>query len=45
MEVRLDKEAALLETVLFLESEPLDEATLSRITGLGREVVLSLIHI
>jgi len=39
MEVRLDKEAALLETVLFLESEPLDEATLSRITGLGREVV------
>ena len=25
MEVRLDKEAALVETVLFLESEPLDE--------------------
>jgi segregation and condensation protein B len=39
MEVRLDKEAALLETVLFLESEPLDEAALSRITGLARDVV------
>jgi segregation and condensation protein B len=39
MEVRLDKEAALIETVLFLESEPLDEAALSRITGLGKEVV------
>jgi segregation and condensation protein B len=39
MEVRLEKEAALVETVLFLESEPLDEATLSRITGLSREVV------
>jgi segregation and condensation protein B len=39
MEIRLDKEAALLETVLFLESEPLDEASLSRITGLARDVV------
>jgi segregation and condensation protein B len=39
MEVRLDREAALVETVLFLESEPLDEVALSRITGLGREVV------
>jgi segregation and condensation protein B len=39
MEVSLDKEAALVETVLFLESEPLDEAALSRITGLARDVV------
>jgi segregation and condensation protein B len=39
MEVRLDKEAALVETVLFLESEPLDENVLSRITGLARDVV------
>jgi segregation and condensation protein B len=39
MEPRLDKEAALVETVLFLESEPLDEAALARITGLSRDVV------
>ena len=39
MEIRLDKEAALVETVLFLESEPLDEAAISRITGLAHEVV------
>jgi segregation and condensation protein B len=39
MELQLDKEAALIETVLFLESEPLDEAALSRITGLASEVV------
>jgi segregation and condensation protein B len=39
MEIRLEKEAALVETVLFLESEPLDEAALSRITGLARDVV------
>jgi segregation and condensation protein B len=39
MEVRLEREAALVETVLFLESEPLDEAALSRITGLARDVV------
>jgi segregation and condensation protein B len=39
MEIRLEKEAALIETVLFLEAEPLDEAALSRITGLAKEVV------
>jgi segregation and condensation protein B len=39
MEVRLEKEAALVETVLFLESEPLDEGSLARITGLSRDVV------
>jgi len=39
MEANLDREAALLETILFLESEPLDEAALSRISGLGRDVV------
>jgi segregation and condensation protein B len=39
MEIRLEKEAALIETVLFLESEPLDEAALARITGLARDVV------
>ena len=39
MELRLEREAAILETVLFLESEPMDEAALSRATGLDREVV------
>jgi segregation and condensation protein B len=39
MEARLEKEAAIVETVLFLESEPLDIASLSRITGLARDVV------
>jgi len=39
MEVRLEKEAALVQTVLFLESEPMDEAAISKATGLGREVV------
>ncbi len=39
MEIRFEKEAALIETVLFLESEPLDVASLSRITGLAGEVV------
>ncbi|MGO8692531.1 MAG: SMC-Scp complex subunit ScpB [Rectinemataceae bacterium] len=39
MEARLDREAALVETVLFLESEPLDEASIARITGLARDIV------
>ncbi len=39
MEIRLEREAAIIETVLFLESEPLDETALSRITGLARDVV------
>lgn len=39
MEVRLEKEAALVQTVLFLESEPMDEQALARATGLAKEVV------
>jgi segregation and condensation protein B len=35
----LDKESALLEAILYLESEALDEAALARISGLSREVV------
>jgi len=35
----LSKETALIETILYLEGEPLDEAALSRISGLAREVV------
>ena len=39
MEIRLEKEAALIQTVLFLESEPMDEASIARATGLGKDVV------
>ncbi|MBN1241511.1 MAG: SMC-Scp complex subunit ScpB [Spirochaetales bacterium] len=35
----LSREAAILETVLFLETEPLDIAALSRASGLGKDVV------
>ena len=35
----LAKNTALLEAVFFLESEPVDEAALSRISGLSREEV------
>jgi segregation and condensation protein B len=35
----LDKEAALLEAILYLESEALDEGALARISSLSREVV------
>jgi segregation and condensation protein B len=33
----LDREAALIETILYLESEALDEAALARVSGLSRE--------
>lgn len=36
-----DKETALIETILFLEAEPLDVPSLSRISGLAREVVVT----
>lgn len=39
MELNLDREAALVETILFLESEPLDKAAIARISGLGTELV------
>lgn len=38
MDMNLDREAAILETVFFLESEPLDIAGLSRISGLGKDL-------
>lgn len=39
MELRLDKETALIEAILFLEADPVDEAALVRVSGLSREVV------
>ncbi|OHD19406.1 MAG: SMC-Scp complex subunit ScpB [Spirochaetes bacterium GWD1_61_31] len=46
MELNLDTEAAILETILYLEAEPLDIAALVRISGLSKEVVeASLEHL
>jgi segregation and condensation protein B len=39
MEFNLEKETALIEAILYLESDPLDEASLSRISGLAKDVV------
>ncbi|MDR3337340.1 MAG: SMC-Scp complex subunit ScpB [Treponema sp.] len=39
MEIFLEKETALVEAILYLEGDLLDEAAISRISGLGREVV------
>ncbi|MDR2071305.1 MAG: SMC-Scp complex subunit ScpB [Treponema sp.] len=39
MEVSLEKETALVEAILYLEADPLDEAVISRISGLSRDVV------
>ena len=39
MSENLHKETALIETILYMESEALDEAALARISGLSKEVV------
>jgi segregation and condensation protein B len=39
MEIYLNKETALVEAILYLEAEPVDEATLVRKSGLARDVV------
>jgi segregation and condensation protein B len=39
MEIKTDKETALIEAILYLEADPLDEAALIRISGLAKEVV------
>jgi segregation and condensation protein B len=41
----MEKEAALLEAILYLETEPLDEGALSRISGLGKEAVARALEI
>ena len=35
----MEKETALIEAILFMETEPVDEAALSRISGLSGEIV------
>jgi len=37
--VNLEKETALVEAVLYLESDPIDEVAISRISGLSKEIV------
>jgi segregation and condensation protein B len=44
MDVHTEKETALIEAILYLEADPLDEAGLSRISGLGKDVVLEALN-
>ena len=37
--MKLEKEMAIIEAILFLENEPIDSKNLSRISGLSREAV------
>jgi segregation and condensation protein B len=39
MEYKMEKETALIEAILYLESEPLDEGSIARISGLSKEIV------
>lgn len=39
------KEAALIEAILYFETEPLDLAALSRISGLGREAAAKAVEV
>ncbi|MDR1929407.1 MAG: SMC-Scp complex subunit ScpB [Treponema sp.] len=41
----MEKEAALIETILFLETDPMDYAALSRISGLARDAVLKALEV
>ncbi|HPS44374.1 MAG TPA: SMC-Scp complex subunit ScpB [Treponemataceae bacterium] len=41
----MEKETALIEAILYLETEPVDDASLLRISGLSKEVVEQVIEI
>jgi len=45
MEYKMEKETALIESILYLETEPLDEASLSRISGFSKEIVVQVLEI
>jgi len=45
MEYKMEKESALIEAILFLETEPVDEAFLARTSGFSREVVDEVIEL
>jgi segregation and condensation protein B len=40
----LEKETALVEAVLYLEADPIDENSISRISGLSRDVVTAALE-
>jgi len=40
----MEKETALIEAILYLDTEPLDEAALSRISGLSHEVTVAVLE-
>jgi segregation and condensation protein B len=44
MRNRVEKEAALIEAILFLETDPMDTAALSRISGLAKDAVLKAVE-
>jgi segregation and condensation protein B len=44
MDVHTEKETALIEAILYLEAEPLNEASLCRKSGLGKELVLKALE-
>lgn len=44
MELHLEKETALIEAIFFLETEPLDENTLARISELSKDVVKAVLE-
>ena len=43
--MELAKESALIETILFLESEPVTEASMATVSGLTEEVVAKCIEV
>lgn len=45
MEYAMEKESALIEAILFLETEPVDENTLVRISGLSADLVTNVLEI
>lgn len=45
MEYKMEKETALIEAILYLENEPVDEASLARIAGLSKDVVEKVLEL
>jgi segregation and condensation protein B len=41
----VEKEAALIEAILYMETEPMDPGALSRISGLGKDAVVKAIEV
>ena len=44
MSQNLEKETAIVEAVLYLESDPIDEGAISRISGLEKAVVAKAVE-